>query len=172
MKEDTQSIPIDRIGVLEIILNTKNFINRLGIYSKPNKPSEIDKEWDLEGNNRGVFDTANGGDVGQTVINRFEVSLDKLSEENKERYYSRRSTYKNVVYMLNITMFLNTDKDYISCDDLWYEHNVDPSWWEASIIPEEALKYMGIKPKTDKDFSIRVKVMNRDGTAQFCEEHV
>jgi len=172
MEEEIQRLPLDKIDVLGIILNTKNFLNRLGTYSDPNKPSEVDTEWDLENNNKGDFNDAHGGRVGETVINRFEVTVGELSEEEKERYRNSGSKYKHTEYVINITMFLNTDKDYISCDDLWYEHNVDPSWWEASIIPDEALKYMGISPKEYRDFTIKLKAMNIDGTSEFCEEHM
>jgi len=104
-------------------------------------------------------------DDGEYFIDRFEVQSTELPKDKSKNWLSLEN-------LLVITMYLNTDRSYISCDDLYYNFNVDSAWWEAHIIPEKVFKLIGINNSGDnRKFDIQVIVKSRDGKHTYCEEH-
>ena len=104
-------------------------------------------------------------DDGENFINRFEVQMTELPKDKNKNWLSLDNT-------VIITMYLNTDLNYISCDDLYYNFNVDPAWWEAHIIPEKVFKLIGINNSGDnRKFDIQVIVKSRNGKHTYCEEY-
>ena len=104
-------------------------------------------------------------DYGEYFIDRFEVQSTELPKDKSKNWLSLDN-------LLIITMYLNTDRSYISCDDLYFEFNVDSAWWEAHIIPEKVFKLIGINNSGDnRKFDIQVIVKSRDGKHTYCEEH-
>jgi hypothetical protein len=104
-------------------------------------------------------------DDGENFINRFEVQMTELPKDKNKNWLSLDNT-------VIITMYLNTDLNYISCDDLYYNFNVDTAWWEAHIIPEKVFKLIGIDNKANnRKFYIEVVVKSKDGKHTYCEEH-
>lgn len=104
-------------------------------------------------------------DDGENFINRFEVQMTELPKDKNKNWLSLDNT-------VIITMYLNTDLNYISCDDLYYNFNVDPAWWEAHIIPEKVFKLIGINNSGDnRKFDIQVIVKSKDGKHTYCEEY-
>jgi len=104
-------------------------------------------------------------DDGEYFINRFEVQLTELPK-------GRNKNWLSLDNLLVITMYLNTDRSYISCDDLYFEFNVDSAWWEAHIIPEKVFKLIGINNSgNNRKFDIQVIVKSRDGKHTYCEEY-
>ena len=104
-------------------------------------------------------------DDGEYFINRFEVQLTELPK-------GRNKNWLSLDNLLVITMYLNTDRSYISCDDLYFEFNVDSAWWEANIIPEKVFKLIGINNSgNNRKFDIQVIVKSRDGKHTYCEEY-
>jgi len=104
-------------------------------------------------------------DDGEYFINRFEVQLTELPKDKSKNWLSLDN-------LIIITMYLNTDRSYISCDDLYYNFNVDSAWWEAHIIPEKVFKLIGINNSGDnRKFDIQVIVKSRNGKHTYCEEY-
>jgi len=104
-------------------------------------------------------------DYGEYFIDRFEVQSTELPKDKSKNWLSLDN-------LIIITMYLNTDRSYISCDDLYFEFNVDSAWWEAHIIPEKVFKLIGINNSGDnRKFDIQVIVKSRDGKHTYCEEH-
>jgi len=104
-------------------------------------------------------------DDGEYFIDRFEVQSTELPKDKSKNWLSLEN-------LLVITMYLNTDRSYISCDDLYYNFNVDSAWWEAHIIPEKVFKLIGINNSGDnRKFDIQVIVKSRNGKHTYCEEH-
>jgi len=104
-------------------------------------------------------------DDGEYFIDKFEVQSTELPKDKSKNWLSLDN-------LLIITMYLNTDRSYISCDDLYFEFNVDSAWWEAHIIPEKVFKLIGINNSGDnRKFDIQVIVKSRDGKHTYCEEH-
>lgn len=96
-------------------------------------------------------------DNGEPIIDRFEVDFTEKPEEEKKWVHITDHT-------LYIYMYLNSDESFISCDDLWYDYNVDSAWWEANIIPVDVLKYFGESAKlNERGYGIHVVVKSRDG---------
>ena len=104
-------------------------------------------------------------DYGEYFIDRFEVQSTELPKDKSKNWLSLDN-------LIIITMYLNTDRSYISCDDLYFEFNVDPAWWEAHIIPEKVFNLIRIDARpTKRNFYIEVIVKSRDGKHTYCEEH-
>ena len=104
-------------------------------------------------------------DDGEYFIDRFEVQSTELPKDKSKNWLSLDN-------LLIITMYLNTDRSYISCDDLYFEFNVDAAWWEAHIIPEKVFKLIGINNSGDnRKFDIQVIVKSRNGKHTYCEEY-
>lgn len=104
-------------------------------------------------------------DYGEYFIDRFEVQSTELPKDKSKNWLSLDN-------LIIITMYLNTDRSYISCDDLYFEFNVDAAWWEAHIIPEKVFNLIGIDSRPNKrNFYIEVIVKSRDGKHTYCEEH-
>ena len=104
-------------------------------------------------------------DDGEYFIDRFEVQSTELPKDKSKNWLSLDN-------LLIITMYLNTDRSYISCDDLYFEFNVDAAWWEAHIIPEKVFKLIGINNSGDnRKFDIQVIVKSKDGKHTYCEEY-
>jgi len=104
---------------------------------------------------------------GDSDIDRFNVELKEISKstETKDRWSS-----PDMSKLLDITMYLNTDKEYISCDDLWFYYNLDPGWWEAHIIPNGVLKLIG-ETKENRDYYIKIRVRSNNGKYKYCEQY-
>jgi hypothetical protein len=102
-------------------------------------------------------------DDGEYFINRFDVQLIE-SPKNKK--------WLKLDDSLVVTMYLNTDLNYVSCDDLYYNLNVDAAWWEEYVIPKKVFNLIGINNWRDnKKFDIIVLVKSRDGKHTYCEEY-
>ena len=100
-------------------------------------------------------------DNGEPIIDRFEVDFTEKPEEEKKKH----SKWVHIAdHTLYVYMYLNSDESFLSCDDLWYDYNVDSAWWEANIIPVDILKYFGESDKlNERGYGIHVVVKSRDG---------
>ena len=93
---------------------------------------------------------------GDRVIDRFgDIQINKN--------FTLRP-YKDII---EITMFINSDLEYISCDDLYFDFDIDPAWWEHHIINENVLVHLGMKGK----FQINITVKSKDGKHSYCSEY-
>ena len=107
--------------------------------------------------------------LGKDLIDRFEVEMTSLPEDIKSKV--KKQGWNKIEDLMVITMYLNTDKEYISCDDLYYAYNIDTAWWEHNIIPNKVLKYMGIT-KDEWDFKPHVIVKSKNGEYTYCSEDI
>ena len=104
---------------------------------------------------------------GDSDIDRFNVELKEIPKNTEPK---ARWSSSDMSKLLDITMYLNTDKEYISCDDLWNDYNLDPGWWESHIIPDGVLKLIG-ETKENRDYTIILRVRSNDGKYKYCEKY-
>ena len=120
-------------------------------------------------NTKSVKSIAGKFDNGEYIIDRFEVDKTELPEDIKRKIHI--SGWKTIEDLLVVTMYLNTDKEYISCDDLAFDYNIDSAWWEHSIIPKNIYKYMGIT-KDDIEVKPHVLIKSKDGKYTYCDTEI
>ena len=120
-------------------------------------------------NTNSVKSIAGKFDNGEYIIDRFEVDKTELPEDIKRKVHM--SGWKTIEDLLIVTMYLNTDLEYISCDDLAFDYNIDGAWWEHSIIPKNIYKYMGIT-KNDIEVKPHVIIKSKDGKYTYCDTEI
>ena len=77
-------------------------------------------------NTNSVKSIAGKFDNGEYIIDRFDVDKTELPEDIKRKVHI--SGWKTIEDLLIVTMYLNTDLEYISCDDLAFDYNIDGAW--------------------------------------------
>ena len=120
-------------------------------------------------NTKSVKSIAGKFDNGEYIIDRFEVDKTELPEDIKRKVHI--SGWKTIEDLLVVTMYLNTDLEYISCDDLAFEYNIDSAWWEHAIIPKNIYKYMGVT-KNDIEVKPHVIIKSKDGKYTYCDTDI
>jgi hypothetical protein len=120
-------------------------------------------------NTNSVKSIAGKFDNGEYIIDRFEVDKTELPEDIKRKVHI--SGWKTIEDLLIVTMYLNTDLEYISCDDLAFDYNIDSAWWEHAIIPKNIYKYMGVT-KNDIEVKPHVIIKSKDGKYTYCDTDI
>jgi hypothetical protein len=106
--------------------------------------------------------------VIEKLLNR-DSFLNLLENDIIEKFKVSASPFESKI--LVVKMFLNTTKDelvgtekltpklseYELRDKLYKNYNLDPAWWQASIIPNKILK-----PLVGKDYFIKILIFVLD----------
>ena len=109
--------------------------------------------------------------VVEKLLNRNSI-LNILDNDIIEKFEVVKNPYSD--FILVIKMYLNSTKDelvgtekltpklseYELRDKLYKNYNLDPAWWQASIIPNKILK-----PLVGKDYFIKILlfVLDKNG---------